>query len=204
MNKQRKITTEKTFLGHPIQTDVTKGYACDKRILRAVKRTMDTSQEQSSKTLVIRYDVRYPKGTKVDPDSNATFKSFQSGHCKYLTRKGLKPKYVAVRECDSSPNPHYHVALMLDGQKTQNPIGHLKKAESILARKLGLDPDKNHGLIHSCETPDSPKPYSVMLKRNDDETYNEVFHSLSYLAKVFTKPTSSIRELFVSKQQPKK
>ena len=120
-----------------------------------------------------------------------------------MSRKGLKPKYVAVRECDKSPNPHYHAALMLDGQKTQNPIGHLKKAEEILARKLGMDPNRNHGLVHSCETPDSPKPYSVMLKRHDHGTYDDVFYSLSYLAKVATKPPAHIRELFVSKRTTK-
>jgi len=116
----------------------------------------------------------------------------------------LKPKYVAVRECDTSPNPHYHVALMLDGQKTQNPIGHLKKAEATLARKLGMDTTRNYGLIHSCETATSTTPYSVMVKRNESETYNDVFNSLSYLAKVATKPASNMRELFVSKRPQNK
>lgn len=200
MQKQRKLTFEKTFHDHPIKTDIVKGFACDERILSAIERTMDSSLEQSSKSLVVRYDVRFPHGTTVDPDSNETFKSFQSDFCKHLSRKGLKPKYVAVRECDTSPNPHYHVALMLDGQKTQNPIGHLKKAEATLARKLGMDTTRNYGLIHSCETSSSTTPYSVMVKRNETETYNDVFNSLSYLAKVATKPASNVRELFVSKR----
>ncbi len=201
--KQRKITFDKTFHDRPIQTNIAKGYACDERILNAIERTLDSSLQQSSKSLVVRYDVRFPLGTKVDPTSNETFKTFQSDFCKHLSRKGLKPKYVAVRECDTSSNPHYHEALMLDGQKTQNPIGHLKKAESILARKLNLDPDKNNGLIHSCETPASNKPYSVMLQRNETKQYNDIFNSLSYLAKVATKPQCSIRELFVSKRPQK-
>jgi len=200
MRKQRKLTFEKTFHDHPIKTDIVKGYACDERILNAIERTLDSSLEQSSKSLVVRYDVRFPHGTSIDPSSNKTFKSFQSDFCKHLSRKGLKPKYVAVRECDTSPNPHYHVALMLDGQKTQNPIGHLKKAEATLARKLGMDTDRNNGLIHSCETATSSHPYSVMVKRNEFETYNDVFNSLSYLAKVATKPASNVRELFVSKR----
>ena len=204
MEKQRKLTFEKTFHDHPIKTDIVKGFACDERILNAIERTLDASLEQSSKSLVVRYDVRFPHGTSIDPDSNETFKSFQSDFCKHLSRKGLKPKYVAVRECDTSPNPHYHVALMLDGQKTQNPIGHLKKAEATLARKLGMDTTKNYGLIHSCETATSSHPYSVMLKRNESETYNDVFHSLSYLAKVATKPASNMRELFVSKRPQNK
>jgi hypothetical protein len=200
MQKQRKLTFKKTFHDHPIKTDIVKGFACDERILSAIERTMDSSLEQSSKSLVVRYDVRFPHGTSIDPSSNKTFKSFQSDFCKHLSRKGLKPKYVAVRECDTSPNPHYHVALMLDGQKTQNPIGHLKKAEETLARKLGMDTTRNYGLIHSCETATSLTPYSVMVKRNESETYNDVFNSLSYLAKVATKPSSNIRELFVSKR----
>lgn len=204
MEKQRKLTFEKTFHDHPIKTDIVKGFACDERILNAIERTLDASLEQSSKSLVVRYDVRFPHGTSIDPSSNETFKSFQSDFCKHLSRKGLKPKYVAVRECDTSPNPHYHVALMLDGQKTQNPIGHLKKAEATLARKLGMDTTRNYGLIHSCETSSSTTPYSVMVKRNETETYNDVFNSLSYLAKVATKPASNIRELFVSKRPQNK
>ena len=76
MEKQRKLTFEKTFHDHPIKTDIAKGFACDERILNAIGRTLDSSLEQSSKSLVVRYDVRFPHGTKVDPDSNETFKSF--------------------------------------------------------------------------------------------------------------------------------
>ena len=67
-----------------------------------------------------------------------------------------------------------------------------------------MDTTRNNGLIHSCETATSTTPYSTMLKRNEIETYNDVFNSLSYLAKVATKPSSNIRELFVSKQPKKK
>lgn len=42
-----------------------------------------------------------------------------------------------------------------------------------------------------------------MLKRHDHGTYDDVFYSLSYLAKVATKPPVRIRELFVSKRTTK-
>ncbi|NMA40937.1 MAG: inovirus Gp2 family protein [Lentisphaerae bacterium] len=202
MAKQRKLTFEPDYNGYPINTDKEAGLACDTRILNAIERTLDAGLEASSKALVFRYDVRLPR--TIEETSNEIFKSFQADFCKHLTRKGLKPRYVAVREGDSSPNPHYHVAMVLDGQKTQNPYGHLQKAGETLARKLDLPPDRNHGLIHACDRDynGQPQPNSYMLTR-DGENYDDAFHRLSYLAKVSTKPSDRVRELFVSKRPRK-
>jgi len=205
MAKQRKLIYEKSYKGHPINTDAERGLACDKRILDALKRTIDTGLEQSSKALVVRYDVRFPNGMEIDDTTNQAFRAFQSTFCKRLSRQGLKPKYVAVREHDTSTNPHYHVALVLDGQKTKSAYKHLEHAEATLAYQLGLEQDKNHGLIHSCrESKDGqPQTNTYMLSRSSNEEYDKAFHRLSYLAKVATKPADGVRELFVSKRSKK-
>lgn len=212
MAKHRKITYDKTYEGYPINTNIDKGYGCDTRILNALQRTLDSSLEDSSKVLVIRYDVRLPvetpedEGTKTDDGSNEVIKKLQGSFCKHLSRKGLKPKYVAVRERVSSNNPHYHVALTLDGQKTQSAYNHMKKAEELLGKQLGLDPERPHGLIERCpvERDGQPDTDAYMLKRGDQEGYDEVFYRCSYLAKVACKPADGVRELFVSKRPKKK
>ena len=200
MSKQRKLTFDPHYNGHKINTDSESGLACDTRILNAIERTLETGLQASSKAFVMRYDVRLPQ--TIEDTSNKVFMSFQADFCKHLTRKGLKPKYVAVREGDSSTNPHYHVALVLDGQKTQNPYGHLQKAEETLARKLDLAPEVNHGLIHACDKDynGQKQPNSYMVLR-DGKNYDDAFYRLSYLAKVSTKPSDRVRELFVSKRR---
>lgn len=135
MQKQRKLTYDNQFEGHPINADQDKGYACNQSILSAIKRTLDASLEQSSKVVLVRYDIRFPASRQVGLNDNRVFKSFQADFNRHLSRHDLKPKYVAVRENDTSANPHYHVALTLDGQKIKNPTKYMQKAEAILARK---------------------------------------------------------------------
>ena len=50
----------------------------------------------------------------------------------------MKPQYVAVREQSTEKHQHYHVALMLDGQKTQNIHNHIATAERLWDSTLGL------------------------------------------------------------------
>ena len=205
MAKHRKVIYDSTYKGHPINTDINKGYGCDTRILDANKRTIDGSLADSSKVLAIRYDVRFPATMEIDGSSNEIFTDAQADFCKHLSRQGLKPKYVAVRERGDSKTPHYHVALFLDGQKTQSAYNHVKKADEILARKLGLDPNRSHGLVYACDVKreGEGKTDGYMLTRNGQDEYQKVFYRCSYLAKVATKPADGVRELFVSKRAKK-
>ena len=110
-------TTAETYHDYPIMTDKAKGLACDIKILNEIERQLDYAEATKSKTLFMRYDIRFPEG--YDHADNGVFREFQSKFMKNLSRQGLKPQYIAVREQSREKHQHYHVALLLDGQKTQ-------------------------------------------------------------------------------------
>ena len=146
-----KTTIEETFHDYPIMTDQQRGLACDTKILTEIERQFDYAEETKSKVFFMRYDIRFPEGyTHAD---NGVFREFQSKFMKKLSRHGLKPQYVAVREQSREKHQHYHVALLLDGQKTQSIHNHILDAERLWDSTLGLPAKENgYGLIDDCTT----------------------------------------------------
>ena len=103
-------TTAETYHDYPIMTDKAKGLVCDIKILNEIERQLDYAEETKSKTLFMRYDIRFPEG--YDHADNGVFREFQSKFMKNLSRQGLKPQYIAVREQSREKHQHYHVALL--------------------------------------------------------------------------------------------
>ena len=126
---------------------------------------------------------------------------------KNLSRKGLKPQYVAVREQSKEKHQHYHVALLLDGQKTQSIHNHIQTAERLWDLTLGLPEKENgYGLIDDCTTNRNgdKQENGVMLRYDDPWRYDKkesCFRRASYLAKTTTKSNTpkGQRELFSSR-----
>ena len=200
-----KTTAEETFHAYPIMTDKARGLACDAKVLNEIERQFDYAEETKSKVFFMRYDIRFPEGyTHAD---NGVFREFQSKFMKNLSRQGLKPQYIAVREQSKEKHQHYHVALLLDGQKTQSIHNHIQTAERLWDSTLGLPARENgYGLIDDCTTfrtgekqingvmlrPDAPD----MKAKKDD-----CFRRASYLAKTNTKGNApkGQREMFSSR-----
>ena len=137
---------------------------------------------------------------------NKLFISFQAVFMRNLTRQGLKPQYIAVREQSREKHQHYHVALFLDGQKTQSVYNHINNAERLWENKLGLPArEESYGLIDDCTVSRDGKPQvnGVMLNPRDPDyeaKRDECFYRASYLAKVNTKKTpQGQREVFSSR-----
>ena len=206
MNTESKnITTAKTFNDYPIMTDQETGLSCDTKILTEIERQFQHAEDTKSKIFFMRYDIRFPEGfNHVD---NGALREFQSKFMKNLSRKGLKPQYVAVREQSTEKHQHYHVALLLDGQKTQSIHNHIATAERLWDSTLGLPKRENgYGLIDDCTTSrDGEKQVNgVMLRPDDPEMEvkkDECFKRASYLAKTSTKgyAPKGQRELFSSR-----
>ena len=98
------------------------------------------------------------------PKGNEIFSDFQANFMKNLSRQGLKPQYIAVREQSREKHQHYHVALLLDGQKTQSIHNHIQTAERLWDSALGLEPRENgYGLIDDCTTSRTKKSRSTGL-----------------------------------------
>ena len=151
MKKPIKTTAESTYNNHPIITDREKGLECNTKTLNEIDRQFEYAEKTKNKIFFMRYDIRFPQGYG-DAD-NGVFREFQSKFMKNLSRKGLKPQYVAVREQSTEKHQHYHVALMLDGQKTQNIHNHIATAERLWDSTLGLPERENgYGLIDDCTT----------------------------------------------------
>lgn len=207
--KRRAITTNNYHNNHPIMADSMMGYAADKNILSKIEEQFDYAEESKSKTYFMRYDVRFPKNfTHTD---NGLFSAFQSAFMKNLSRQGLKPQYLAVREQSREKHQHYHVCLWLDGQKTQNISNHIKTAERLWDATLNLPPrEDGYRLIDSCTKSRKGKAQinGVMLNRSAEDyaaRRDECFYRASYLAKVNSKKTpQGQREIFASRIPNKK
>ena len=186
-------------------TDKDRGLSCDTRILDEIEKQFDYAEETKNKTFFMRYDVRIPEGMYIE--DNKTFRDFQANLIKNLSRKGLKPQYVAVREQSREKHQHYHAVLWLDGQKTQSIHNHLQTAERLWDSALGLPERENgYGLIDDCTTSRTGERQinGVMLRPDDPEMKakkEDCFRRASYLAKTNTKGNAPKwqREVFASR-----
>ena len=203
--KIRETTAEDTFRNHSIMTDREKGLECDTKVLNEIDRQFRYAEETKSKIFFMRYDIRFPQDYA--EQDNGAFRTFQMKFVKNLSRKGLSPQYVAVREQSTEKHQHYHVALFLDGQKTQSIHNHIRTAEQLWDSTLGLPKRENgYGLIDDCTTGRNGERQinGVMLRRDDPDMEakkDECFHRASYLAKTNTKgyAPKGQRELFSSR-----
>ena len=145
------------------------------------------------------------------PKGNEIFSDFQANFMKNLSRQGLKPQYVAVREQSTEKHQHYHVVVLLDGQKTQSIHNHIQTAERLWDSALGLEPRENgYGLIDDCTTSRTGEKQvnGVMLRADDldmESKKDDCFRRASYLAKTNSKGNAPKfkREMF-SSRIPKK
>ena len=149
-----------------IQSDEKLG--CFIEILERTKEQMDAMLSHHSRLLVIRLDLR----TNDYMPNNETFSKFirklrkKLKHYYTLKRVG----YVWVREQETSKHQHYHMALLLDGNKVcfSNKVHDI--AEQIW-----------HGWdLGSIWRPKHPY---YRVHRDSVKEYQDVFYRVSYLAK---------------------
>jgi len=176
------VTHDQTFKGLLINT--TEELGSYTRILQVTHAVMDGMGRDLCKFFFMRFDVHYPGAFPSVALNNVTFRSFIAKYVRDLRRAELDARYLWVREQDSSPRPHYHVILLLDGNKTWSTYCHLREAERQWAAALGV-PEVT-GLIHYC---DDSGQNGVMVHRGDTEAFEHCFYWSSYLAKTNTKST---------------
>lgn len=158
-------------------------------IATALFTLLDTYTSQYSKTIVMRFDLRFPRAY-ITNNSSRYISTFMKLYIQHLSRKGLSPAYCWVREegCKSS-NPHYHCMILLDGNRTQRYYQHIQLAKAIWGSVLDTD---NKGLVHDC-TRDwrGDKQENGIILRSDDPIYEErietVIRQALYMAKEHTK-----------------
>ncbi|WP_291443638.1 inovirus-type Gp2 protein [Desulfovibrio sp.] len=84
-----------------------------------------------SKTMVIRFDVTYPKGFKAVED-NSDISALMKLLIQRCSRNGVSSAYFWVREQSlRSNNQHYHCMLLLNGNKTRRYYPYIEAAEEM-------------------------------------------------------------------------
>jgi len=167
---------------------------------------LDHMTENKCKVTFFRMDVRFPKDYPHD-GTNSDFSSLM----KLLKEKRSRDDkgdfhYVWGREQNKSENPHYHLAGIVDGNKTQNARGILSDADEIWGR-ITASPKK--GLVDFCNRENGKKvePYFRIDRpagnstgeklATEEEAFKEgrrkAAERASYIAKPKTKGKAPLR-----------
>lgn len=157
----------------------------DYLIFQRIIQLLNVYTNKHSKTLVVRFDLTFPLGyTQVF--TNELISSFTQKIIQKYRRQGRDPCYIWVREQRTSVNPHYHFAILLDGQQIQGFSHVFYNAQRLWGSTLGVDAS---GLVHHCIDEVYYKNFSngIIIRRNEADaqlTYEAVVQQLSYLAKM--------------------
>ncbi len=190
-----------------ISIDSGSGRMCRVEILERQNDLFAHMLHYHSKVFYIRFDVHFPQYSQPYPTDNSIFYGFLDSLINTLYRQGLDPHYLWVREQEGSDIHHYHVSLLVDGQKTQSAYGHKQAAEELWA--MALDINDARGLIHLCEWDhDTGSQNGGIMIRRDSPHYeasiNVCLYRGAYLAKLDSKGNTprGVRE-FGSSRVPK-
>ncbi len=184
---RRKITHSEVFNGHPLVKD-THGDGFNVSHLEIIGKCLDKALDKSSRILVIATELSTPVG--YGDRSNEAF----SNTMDYCTRKfsgyGWDTHYVATRE-ESNGHQHYHVITTVDNSVVKSPYNIQQAYERKFAEQLGL-PAGSHGCMDNCarDRNGNPQPNCHVVSRGDAKSYDEAFQRASYIAKVYSKPSS--------------
>ena len=208
MKTKRNLTTAPEFNSFPVLTGDNNNLPLDTDILQRIEKQFNYAEDSKSKTFFFRFDLHFPKDMKV-PSDNEHFKHFISPYMKNLARNGLEPQYFAVREQRRSEHQHYHVGVLLDGQKTRNPYHHLQLADRLWANELGIKTDNpaSLGLVNHCDKDKKTGERMIngmmidATKDNFEVIKDTCFRRSSYLAKENQKQMTpkGQREYFASR-----
>ena len=199
---------KKTFIDNQYHgtklSDTPHEFSCT--YMQSIENLLWTMTERHSKVLIARLDLRFPKDHNADK-SNRDFSKTMQAVCQDFSRKGYDPQYVAKREQMTSENQHYHVGILLDGNKKRSINAVRETVEKHWARQLDipLEEVQQKALVYPCnKAPDgSPRESGRMIKRGSWEQKTdekESLKQLSYLAKVDSRDVtpSSTKKFFSS------
>lgn len=160
-------------------------------VQQSIDKLFDVAISRHNKILFIRMDLTFNEILNY-PNDNSLLSRFMEALTLHCKRLGLDPLYLWVREQVSSINHHYHVILLLDGNKIQNPHGIFNKATDLWGNCLDTNAA---GLVHYGS--------HIMIRRNAvgfDHSYHEALNLARYLAKSYSKGSApkGVREMGMS------
>lgn len=182
---KENITYDSTFNGHSINTNMDKNHGCYEKVLNKIETVMNSMLENHSKIMITRLDLRYPNNDNIICESKQ-ISDFSYNLKRSLNREKnagnhfVDAQVLTVQEQDRSNHPHFHVAVIVNGNAKNSPYSIHEKADKLwkLATDSSLD-----GLVDHCNR----NKNGIIVDRNSDsfkEDYDKAFYQLSYLAKV--------------------
>lgn len=158
-------------------------------ILKKIDERMNALYSKTSQILFVRLEIRFPQNLITNSD-NRCFQYFINEYRRYLSDKYAND-YIWVKEQNNSHNPHFHLLLMLDGNRIRY-YRNCSKATTIWARALKTFYEVNinaKGLIQVCGyTHGGVKMNNgINVHRENLALRSEIFRICSYLAKTYTK-----------------
>ena len=165
----------------------------NKKILKTTDNLIDDFFDRHSKLFGMRQDVHLPEGSDQSLIMKVNHRFIESQR-----NKGYDPAYIMVREISKEGKIHYHMVLLLNGQKVQSTYYVFKDMERILNNVAGPG-----GSINHC---DDKGKNGIMIKRDDPDPRNlqEVQRQFSYLAKIEQKDKVKGKTFFRSQIKKKK
>lgn len=159
-----------------------------KKILNTIDKVRDDYMGRHSKIFAMRGDVHLPEGS----DQSLIMK-FNHRFIESQKNKGYDPAYIMAREISPEGKIHYHMALLLNGQKIQSTYYVFEDMVRILENVAGPG-----GSINHC---DKEGRNGIMIKCDDPDPRNlqEVQRQFSYLAKIEQKDNVKGKTYFTSR-----
>lgn len=152
-----------------------------------------------NKVFVLRLDFHFPQTInkktlsteykKLYADSsqrNAMKESTLSYFIKALKRKKFDPVYLCATEIsEESDYEHFHLLLLLDGNKTNNIYNHLNLFEKIWYKKIKVTKEQNAGLVQKSkmenDKTNTPLKYNgFIIKRNSPKFIEELLYAIKF------------------------
>lgn len=137
-------------------------YAYKSEIIDCITQRIDFMIARHCKVFFVRFDLRFPDGT-VHQGPSTEISRFIKELKSYYTDQSIAAHYIWAREQWSSDAPHYHVVLLLNGSRVQNPMGVWAKAAEIWSR-ITNGPS---ALVHQCrqDPAGQSKNGGIMIRR---------------------------------------
>ena len=183
-----ETTTEEKYRGYLINTGENNDLPCNIKTLDQYFDRLEYMEKMHSRVLSLRLDVHTPINSEVPLRKKMTRileSTKRNLECKNKSNNKVDMHYVWTAERTAqAAKEHVHLAILVNGNTTQNGYGIFKALEKVVKRQI---PDANDGLVEFCE---SNGETGIMLDRNDPDIAdkrNKATRAASYLAKMSSK-----------------
>jgi len=190
----RNITHEETYNGFTLSHTMHNSQGFYLEILQDIEELMGHMTQKHGKVFFAMFGLKYPANTAAQyPDDNTLMSRFIGALKLHYKRLPCDAKCLWVRESSLATGQfHYHILILLDGNRTQSAHGLLSYATEEWRRCLEIVDAS--GLVHLNRSGCNDDPYGgVMIIRDTpdfQQVYGRCFERASYLAKAYSKGIS--------------